>query len=337
MRSGFGQHVSIAVQHIAEAHAIRVGQPAWTYNVAFQINDALAVWQDRLNANAVSILYLKICDGVAIGLRTLFAIEMQCYRLALTVGIDAFDRDVAERSRDRKAAGIIDDCSKGGFAGFQLVDRRPLDRAGDSDLRTRGRYQQRVSAFKARTPVTNSMKQEIVKINILNQLFATIVTNCAQRTDRCRTASGVQRTQRGCKRADVVTAGTLDVADYVYAHRTQARDRDCDLRIAVLLLERVSDERSCSLKGQPCHLKGARFWQQDPAVAVNDAGDAYGDAAPHVDRECVSWTDNIVGSQRHVERGVAVRHSPRQHKCRGSRRLRNRNASAAQSCSGICV
>ncbi len=104
----------------------------------------------------------------------------------------------------------------------ELIDRRTLDRAKDCDLGTSGRHEQRVPALKGRTAVTNTMKQKVVEIDLLNQLLAAIVEQRAQRTNRRRTAGGIERTQGSRKCADIVPARLLHVADYIDAHRTQA-------------------------------------------------------------------------------------------------------------------
>ncbi len=57
--SGLGQQVLIAVKHIAEPHAVGVGHAARANDVAREIDGALAVGQNRLDANAISISYLR--------------------------------------------------------------------------------------------------------------------------------------------------------------------------------------------------------------------------------------------------------------------------------------
>ncbi len=155
------------------------------------------------------------------------------------------------------------------------------------------------------------MQQEVVKIDLLHQLLPAEVTHCAQRTCRCRTTSGVQRAQRSCQRTDVVAAGTLHVADYVYTHRSQVRDGNYGLRIAILLFERAYDQALCPLQSKTRNLNGTRFGQQDTAATVDHAGNTHGHAAPHVDGEGVPWTDHIVRPERYVQRSVARRHSAR--------------------------
>jgi hypothetical protein len=95
MSSGLGEQVPITVEHVAEAHAVRIGHAAGTRDMALQIDDTLAIGQDRFDANAIPILYLKRIDRIAIGLRTLLAGKIQRDCLALAVGIDALDGDVA--------------------------------------------------------------------------------------------------------------------------------------------------------------------------------------------------------------------------------------------------
>src|SRR5271156_280921 len=279
--------------------------------MALQVDDPLAIGQDWFDANAISILYLERIDRISISLRTLLAGKIQRDRLALAVGIDALDDDVAERSCNGKATSVIQERGQRCFAGFHLVNRGPLDRTVDRYLRTGRRDQQRVSAFKMPTSMANAVQQEVVKINLLYQLLPTKVAQRAQRTGRCRTAGGVQRAQRSCQRTDVVTAGTLHVADYIDTHRSQVRDRDHDLCIAILLFERASDQALCPLQGETRNLHGTRFGQQDTAVAVYYAGDADGHAAPHVDSERVPRTDHIVRSDSDVQRSVAGRYAAR--------------------------
>src|SRR5580658_470747 len=112
------------MQYIAEVHAIHVGQAARTRDMALQIDDPLAIGQDRFNANAIPILYLKRIDRRAISLRTLIAGKIERDRLALTVGIDTLNDDVAERSRNRITTSVIEERSQRCFAGLHLVNRR---------------------------------------------------------------------------------------------------------------------------------------------------------------------------------------------------------------------
>src|ERR1700691_1524089 len=188
------------MQYIAELHAILVGQPAGACDMALQIDNPLAIGQDRFNTNAVPILYLKRRDGISISLRTLIAGKIQRDRLALAVGIDTLDDDVAERSCNRVATSVIEEYGQRCFAGLHLVNRRPLDRTVDRYLRTGRRDQQRVSAFKMGTSVRKPMQQECEKMGPSHHLLPTKVAQRAQRTGRGGTTGGVQRTQRSCQR-----------------------------------------------------------------------------------------------------------------------------------------
>src|SRR5271156_3810028 len=100
------------MQYIAKVHAIHIGQPAGACDMPLQIDNPLAIGQDRFNANAIPILYLKRRDGISISLRALIAGKIQRDRLALAVGIDTLDDDVAERSCNRKATSVIEECSQ---------------------------------------------------------------------------------------------------------------------------------------------------------------------------------------------------------------------------------
>ncbi len=77
--------------------------------MACQVNCPLAIRQDRFNANPVSVFDLEIVDCTSGGLWALRVALGQSYRHTLTVGVDPFDPDVAERSRGSKSAGILDD------------------------------------------------------------------------------------------------------------------------------------------------------------------------------------------------------------------------------------
>src|SRR5580658_5133475 len=97
------------------------------------------------------------------------------------IGVDAFDSDMAERSRGSKPASVVDHRGECRLPGFEFVDRRPLDCARDCNQGTRGRDEKSVPAFKGRTPVADAVKQEIVEIDIFNELLPTVVMQRAKR------------------------------------------------------------------------------------------------------------------------------------------------------------
>src|ERR1700730_13663635 len=98
MRSGLGEHIPIAVQHVTQVHTIPVRETARTYDVAFQIDGTLAVRKNWFDTDSVSVLHLKGSNDVPIGLRAWLTINVRrrCYRLAMTVGVNALDSDMAE-------------------------------------------------------------------------------------------------------------------------------------------------------------------------------------------------------------------------------------------------
>ena len=98
-RSRLWKQVLVAVQHVAETHAVGVGQPARAHHMTREVDGALAIGQDWGDANPISVLHLEARDSVAIGLRAFGARDLQSYCLALTIRIDAFDGDVSERGR----------------------------------------------------------------------------------------------------------------------------------------------------------------------------------------------------------------------------------------------
>jgi hypothetical protein len=63
--------------------------------VALQIDDPFAIRQDRFDVNPIPVLYMERIDRCAICLWTILAGEIQRDRLALAIGIDALDGDVA--------------------------------------------------------------------------------------------------------------------------------------------------------------------------------------------------------------------------------------------------
>jgi hypothetical protein len=103
-----GQHVPIAVKHVAEAHAVAIGQTSGTNDMACEVNGLVAVRQDRIHANPVSILDLEIVDRIPVSLLALCAVIVQRHRYALMVGVDAVNPDVAERSCRGKSARVLD-------------------------------------------------------------------------------------------------------------------------------------------------------------------------------------------------------------------------------------
>ena len=237
--------------------------------MACQVNCPLAIRQDRFNTNPVPVFDLEIVDCAAGGLWALLAVIGQGYRHTLMVGVNPFDPDVAERSRGGESTGILDDRSECCLLGFELIDRGTLDRAKYCNLGAGGRHKQRIPALKERAAVPNTMKQEVVEIDLFNQLLATIVEQHAQRSNRCRTTGSVERTQGSCKCADIVPARLLHVADYVDAHRTQARDGNRNLRITELLLEFTADQALRLLESQARKLDRSRFRKKDAAVTVD--------------------------------------------------------------------
>jgi hypothetical protein len=97
------------MEYIAEAHAVAVGQPSGTHDMTCEVNGPLTVWQDRLDANPVSILDLEIVSRVSACRQMLCVVIGKSYRHALMVGVNSFDPDVAERSRRGKSARVLDD------------------------------------------------------------------------------------------------------------------------------------------------------------------------------------------------------------------------------------
>src|ERR1700679_2546719 len=122
-------------------------------------------------------------------------------------------------------------------------------------------------------------------------------------------SSSVKRTQWRREGADIVPTGTLHVTDDIHSHRPQTRDSDRRLDVPILLLERRPNQTFRLLQGEAGNIQGASVGQQNATITIDNTADALGHPAPHVDREGIARSDNIVRAQRHIEWGVATRTS----------------------------
>jgi hypothetical protein len=58
-----GQQVLIAVEDVAQLHAIAIGLAPWANDVTFHVNDSLTVGQDCRNVDVIAIVDSESCNG----------------------------------------------------------------------------------------------------------------------------------------------------------------------------------------------------------------------------------------------------------------------------------
>jgi hypothetical protein len=97
------------MKHVAKAQPIAVGEASGTNNMAREVNGLLAIRQDRLYADPISVLNLEFSKLIAGSLQALRSVVAQRYCYTLLVSVDPFDPDVVGRSRCGEASGVVDD------------------------------------------------------------------------------------------------------------------------------------------------------------------------------------------------------------------------------------
>ncbi len=222
--------------------------------------------------NTIAILH---SEGGNLGLNRLGRVGwlgLQGYRLALLVGVDAFNRDVVQCRRDGGSAGVVQhvfQCR----ASFKFINRRPLDHAEDGNLRASGRDQQRIAGLQTLVIHAHAVQQKAVQVDFSYQLLSAIMAHDAQRPDAGRSAGLINGVERSGEGTDVVSSRTLHVADDIHPHRAQAGNGHIDLGVVVLLLERAFDAGPGLLQGESRYNKRPRFRERDLTLTIDDAGD----------------------------------------------------------------
>src|ERR1700722_2974624 len=217
LRRGLRQQVLVRMNDVGQLHAIPVGKFARPGYVAFYVDGALAIRQDRCHMDAVTILNGEGCNLGQSSLRRVCGSRLQAHRLALFVGINAIDGDVVERGGYGDSAGVIENFLQR-FVSFELINCRSLDHAEDGHLRAGWRNKQRVASLQAFVIHTLAVKEKLIEVDFADQLLTTVVTHDAKRANAggaTRLVDGVEGRREG---ADVIRPGTLYAADHIYPH-----------------------------------------------------------------------------------------------------------------------
>src|ERR1700733_11929619 len=134
------QQVLIAMQRIAELHAIAILHAPRPHDMTHHVDNPLAIGEDGRHVHMIAVVDSESRDGSARRFRIAVRRQVQAHRLTLMICVDAVDYDVAECRGYRGAARIFEHLGERGLT-LQFINRRPSHRAVDGDLRTGGRHQ----------------------------------------------------------------------------------------------------------------------------------------------------------------------------------------------------
>ena len=144
------------------------------------------------------------------------------------------------------------------------------------------------------------MKQQIVKIDSLDQLVAAIMLYDSQRASRGGPVRHKQRVERSRKRANVVGAGICDVPYFVDPNGSEPRKRDIRRHVAKFrsenLLQTLLDFRQALATDQ----HRADLGQADATLPVHCAIEALRYATPHVDGQTIAGAHHVIWSRRKI-------------------------------------
>jgi hypothetical protein len=160
----------------------------------------------------------------------------------LLICVDALHRDVVKGGGDRNPAGVVEHLLQCRVS-FELINRRTPDHAEDGDLRTSRRNEQSVAGLEALVIHAHAVQQKAIKVHFSYQLLSAVVAHDTQRADTSRATRLIDGVEWSGEGTHVIGAGALHVADHIHPHRAQAGNRNIDLGIVILLLERAFNVR----------------------------------------------------------------------------------------------
>src|ERR1700730_4912558 len=160
------------------------------------------------------------------------------------------------------------------------------------------------------------MQQEIVYVDVLHELLATMVVEDPERTTLGRASGHVDRVKRRRQGADVIGAGSFDIADHVHAHRLQPRQRNVRLNVPKLAAEGGLENVLHIPKTATIYFDRSYLGQRHPSLPIAYALQPLRDAAPGVNADASPRAQYVIGPDRHVHRQlVEVAGSVAEHVC----------------------
>src|SRR5215475_429425 len=154
------------------------------------------------------------------------------------MGNDSFDLYMPESSRGQHAAGKPDDFREFRLA-IQFIDCGPAHHALDRDLSTQWWNLDGVTRLEPQARLANSVQQQIVKINRLQQLRSAEVADQPQGTARGGAARNVECVERRRQCTHIVSTGAHDISYDVDPDCAQPGQRYVGLGVAILSSERI--------------------------------------------------------------------------------------------------
>src|SRR5262249_13760925 len=195
--------------------------------MTLEVDRAVAVRKYGRHGDHVAILYAKTGEGVLRRLHIGRAAKIHAQHLLAFVRLDTLHLDPAKLARDRNSPGEVQYLVERLLAA-QLVNRRPAHLARDRDLRACRRNQDAVTGFNMYLRAAHPAQHQVVQIDFFHQGLAAIVLDRAVGSGLSRASGGDESAQWSGKRADVISAGSFNVADDECPHRTQFAQGNVD-------------------------------------------------------------------------------------------------------------
>ena len=220
---GLGQNVPVRLHDVRHIHPFAICVFTGTKNVAVEKDRLVCVRQNRRNSDRVIVCDLKPIQRAAYGLGVFGGRKVEPQHCPVIVRFQALNLDLSQSSRGKYSTGQCQHFGKI-LLSIQFVNGRAPHHSFERNQRPQRRNQQSVARLQPFQRSSDSVKQQIVDINFVNQLLAPIMLQGAKRSVRRRPTRYIQSIERRGKRAYIVSSGAIHIAHHINADRPQPRN-----------------------------------------------------------------------------------------------------------------
>ena len=213
------------------------------------------------------------------------------------VRVDAFDLDARQVGERRRAAGEREQPAQR-HGRVHLIDAGAGDRALDTDPRPAGSHEHHVARLEAHVARAIALHQERIQIEAAHLPVGAQHAHVTQAAERCGTAAGHERVERGREAGQHVLAGRPHVAEHEHVDRAHPAHRHLHPGGPEQGSAPALDELLGVRERQPPQEGAAHVRQEHLALAIERQGVTRVGVSRHEHAQLVAGAQHVVGIDR---------------------------------------